>query len=96
MRATPFQPVSESSNVPVWKLHGSCNMFATQVNATPGVMYSAGVSFEGGIEALFDTHKVIGRCLSETALAPVMCLYMRDKPLSVSPTAIKVLQKMWS
>jgi hypothetical protein len=90
-----FQAIAENADVPVWKLHGSCNMFATGIEATPGVMYSAGVTFDGGIEALLDSNDVIGRCLVGTALAPVMCLYMRDKPLNVAPGAIKMLQSMW-
>ncbi len=95
IRINLFHPLSDHNNVPVWKLHGSCNMFATQVTATPGVMYSAGVTFSGGIEALFDTSEVIGRCLAGTALAPVMCLYMRGKPLNVAASNIKALQSMW-
>lgn len=90
-----FQSPSESDGIPVWKLHGSCNMFAAQIDATPGVLYSAGVTFEGGVEAIFDTNEVIGRWLTRTALAPVMCLYMRDKPLSVAPSVIKSVQSMW-
>jgi hypothetical protein len=91
-----FQSTTENHNVPVWKLHGSCNMFATGVEATPGVDYSMGVTFEGGIEAVFDTNEVIGRWLGATALAPVMCLYMHDKPLNVAPSTIKQLQAMWN
>jgi hypothetical protein len=90
-----FGAVRASDGIPVWKLHGSCNFFLTGLNASPGILYSAEVNFEGGIEAIFDTNEVIGRCLAGTALAPVMCLYMRDKPLNVSPTAIKQLQRLW-
>lgn len=91
-----FNGTDGDGTLPVWKLHGSCNMFITGVEATPGVVYSAGVTFEGGVEVLFDTNEVIRRWLTATALAPVMCLYMREKPLSVAPGAIKRLQAVWS
>jgi hypothetical protein len=82
--------------VPVWKLHGSCNMFSHGVQAGPGISYGTGVIFEGGIEAFLDSNLVIQRCLVETALAPVMCLYMQGKPLSVSPAVIQDQQKRWA
>lgn len=82
-------------SVPVWKLHGSCNMFATGVTATPGVTYTAGAKFEGGLEGILDSSEAIGRWLYGTALAPAMCLYMRGKPLAISPAAVSRLQSMW-
>lgn len=80
---------------PVWKLHGSSNFFSAQVQASPGVFYSTGVVFEGGIQAFPDINRVIGHCLLETALAPVMCLYMEGKPVSISPSVIQRVQEMW-
>ncbi len=85
----------DSTHVPVWKLHGSCNMFSHQVQATEGVLYTPGVVFEGGIEATLDTSLVVERCLT-SALAPVMSLYMAGKPLAVSPTSIKAVQQIWA
>jgi hypothetical protein len=86
----------DAGAVPLWKLHGSCNMFSEGLQATPGVFYGTGVTFEGGIQALADPNRVIQHCLVETALAPVMSLYMRGKPLAVSPSAIAQLQQRWS
>jgi hypothetical protein len=87
---------STRKGVPVWKLHGSCNMFATGLAATPGVTYTSGVTFDGGLEALLDSNEVIERWLDRTALAPAMCLYMRGKPLNISPAVIKQVQSMWT
>lgn len=84
-----------SKKVPVWKLHGSCNMFSHQVQASQGIMYGTGVIFEGGIEAFFDTNLVMEKCLVGTGLAPVMSLYMAGKPLAVSPSSIRELQELW-
>ena len=90
-----FDP-PDADRVPLWKLHGSCNMFAKDVQATHGVFYGTGVTFEGGIEAFLDTNRVIERCLVETALAPVMSLYMKGKPLNVSPSAVLAVQEIWA
>jgi hypothetical protein len=85
----------DAAQVPIWKLHGSCNMFSHSVRAGPGVSYGTGVAWEGGVEAFLDANRVIEHCLIETALAPIMCLYMQGKPLNVSPTAIRQLQDKW-
>ncbi|MDH5184338.1 MAG: hypothetical protein OEX12_10650 [Gammaproteobacteria bacterium] len=83
-------------SVPVWKLHGSSNMFSHGVQAGQGVSYGTGVTFEGGVEAFLDSDRVIQKCLVETGLAPVMCLYMEGKILNVSPSIIKSLQDSWA
>lgn len=83
------------SGVPVLKLHGSCNMFSSGIQATPGIAYSQGVVFEGGIQAWLDSNRVIEHCLTQTALAPVMCQYMEGKPTSVSPSSLKEVQARW-
>lgn len=85
----------DSATVPVWKLHGSCNMFSHGIQAGQGISYNTEVVWEGGVQAFLDTNQVIQHCLVETALAPIMCLYMRGKVLSVSPSAIHQLQKEW-
>lgn len=87
---------ADDLRVPLWKLHGSCNMFAKDVQATAGVYYGTGVTFEGGVQAFLDSNRIIEYCLAETALAPVMSLYMRGKPLNVSPTAIASILKLWT
>lgn len=83
-------------NWPVWKLHGSCNYFSQNLQAGPGVLYGTDVTFEGGIQALPNIESVVRHCLVETALAPVMNLYMQGKPLAVSPSAIKQIQAWWT
>lgn len=79
----------------VLKLHGSCNMFSAQLQAQ-GIFYGNGIVFEGGIQAWLDANRVIDHCLSGTALAPVMCLFMEGKPTSVSPRTLSDLQKTWA
>lgn len=79
---------------PVWKLHGSCNMFSKDVKAS-GILYSKGVVFEGGLEAYMDIGTVVEHCLVNQALAPAMCLYMKGKPLQISPSVILGLQNLW-
>jgi len=83
----------DEHTIPVWKLHGSCNMFSHNLQASPNVYYGTGVSFEGGLKANLDSNDVIRHCLVETGLSPAMCLYMRGKPLQVSPSVVATLQK---
>ncbi len=90
-----FNNVAENT-IPVWKLHGSCNMFSHNVQASPDVYYGTGVSFEGGLQGELDSNKVIEHCLIETGLSPAMCLYMRGKPLQVSPSVIADIQRAWA
>lgn len=82
--------------VAVRKLHGSSNMFCDQLHAGPGISYTKGVIFEGGLRAISDPDEVIRHCLCETALAPAMCLFMRGKPTAISPKAIQAVQKEWA
>lgn len=85
----------DTDRVPVWKLHGSCNMFSRNVRATSGVHYTKDVVFEGRLEAWLDIGTVVEKCLVNQGLAPAMCLYMRDKPLQISPSVIEQLQRSW-
>lgn len=80
--------------VPIWKLHGSCNFFSKYVQAS-GILYTKDVVFEGGLEAKLDIGSVVEKCLVNQALAPAMCLYMRGKPLQISPSVILGLQSAW-
>lgn len=82
--------------IAVWKLHGSCNMFAQSVQASQGVLYGTGVTWEGGAQAFFDSNRVVEHCLVETGLAPMMSLYMEGKPLNVSPSVVRQVQDAWS
>ena|GEM_PF-1095690 len=89
-----FPGGQNDKGVPVWKLHGSCNMFSSDIQAAPGILYARGVIFEGRLQAYIDRGTVIENCLN-TALAPAMCLYMKGKPLQISPSVIKYLQEAW-
>lgn len=84
-----------ASDIPVWKLHGSCNWFSHEVKATSGVQYTKDVVWEGGVEAFFDIGEVVRNCLVNQGLAPVMALYMIGKPLQVSPSALHDIQTNW-
>jgi len=90
-----FHNDNTEAYVPIWKLHGSSNFFAAMVQASQGVRYSTGVTFEGGLKALPDSNSVIAHCLTETGLAPAMSLYMAGKPVSISPSEIRHVQSMW-
>jgi hypothetical protein len=94
-RISYFDPQCEKE-VPVMKLHGSCNMFNASIGVSQNVRYGTGVSFSGDVKAILDINKVIETCLVVTGLAPVMCLYMREKPLNVSADVILAIQKKWS
>ncbi|MHA1228213.1 MAG: hypothetical protein ACTSR2_14155 [Candidatus Hodarchaeales archaeon] len=83
------------NTVPVWKLHGSSNMFCKNINMTRGVSYSKGVIIEGGVQAFLDIGTVVENCIGNSGLSPVMCLYMRGKPLQISPSVIVSVQKKW-
>lgn len=85
-----------SEAIPVWKLHGSSNFFSEGITASPGITYSTGVSFEAGLRALGSIEEVIHHCLVETALAPAMSLYMRGKPVAISPQTLATLQTWWA
>lgn len=95
LRISYFDAGNEDAT-PLWKLHGSCNMFSEGIQAGQGISYGVGVVWEGGIRALPSADAVIQHCLVETGLAPVMSLYMEGKPLSVSPSALKSLQAQWA
>jgi|SRR5690625_989702 len=82
--------------IPIWKLHGSCNMFSESLKVGQGISYGTGISFEGGVKAYLDSNEVIEECLIKSGLAPVMCLFMKGKPLQVSPSSIKYIQEEWS
>lgn len=91
-----YSESESTSEVPIWKLHGSANMFSAGIQAGPGISYGPGVVWEGGIQALPDQERVVRHCLVETGLAPVMCLYMKGKILAVSPSQILRLRELWA
>lgn len=85
----------DENTIPVWKLHGSSNMFCKNVKMTRGVSYSKGVIIEGGVQPFLDIGTVVENCIGNSGLSPVMCLYMRRKPLQVCPSVIVSVQKRW-
>lgn len=87
---------NKNEGVPIWKLHGSCNMFSESLHVGQGISYGTGIAFEGGIKAYMNYNEVIEECLVKSGLAPVMCLFMKGKPLQVSPSSIKYIQEEWS
>ncbi len=80
----------------VLKLHGSCNMMLEGINARGEVYYGQSVGFEGGISATLDTNFILNHFLNGTSLAPVMCLFMKGKPLNIAYSNIKHLQESWT
>lgn len=82
-------------DVPVWKLHGSCNMFLKGIMGM-GITYGQQASIDGPAEAFLDQESVIKRCLVENDLAPIMCLYMKGKPINISPSIIKQVREEWT
>lgn len=84
-----------SKELPVWKLHGSCNFRVTGLDATRGVQFGTGVIFGGGIEPI-DPQKVREIYQGSTALYPAMALYAHKKPVSMSPAPIQEAQQRWA
>jgi hypothetical protein len=86
---------SDNENLPVWKLHGSCNFKITGMNATRGVQFNLGAVFNGGIEPieLFD---VMSHYSGNTALYPAMALFAAGKPIAMSPSPIHSAQEKWA
>jgi len=87
--------ISREGAIPVLKLHGSANMFCNNLQMSRSISYGRGVTFEGGIKAIGDIGTVVETCLSDTGLSPVMSLYMKGKPLQVSPNSVKEIQERW-
>jgi len=81
--------------LPVWKLHGSCNFRVAGLEATRGVQFGTGVIFGGGIEPI-DPQQVQAIYQGSTALYPAMALYAQKKPVSMSPAPIQEAQHRWA
>lgn len=91
-----YFPQDNEESIPLFKLHGSCNMFSQKIDIGKKVRYDTNIGFEGGIQAFIDTNKVMKKCLIESGLSPVMCLYMKCKPLQISPSVIEETQNIWA
>ncbi|GAG27441.1 unnamed protein product [marine sediment metagenome] len=69
-------------------------MFCKNIDVSQAVSYSGGVTVDGDVKPLMTIGAVVEQCFT-TGLAPVMCLYMRGKPLNVSPSAVGEFQAKW-
>lgn len=85
-----------NGDVPLLKLHGSCNFLPSQISATRGVTFTAGVTFDGGIAPASDANAVVAFCLADNALYPAMSLYMPGKHVQVGGAAIADVQITWA
>jgi hypothetical protein len=89
------EPTDSSKELPVWKLHGSCNFKVTGLEATRGVSFGGGVVFGGGIHPM-NPGEVRAHYKGTTALYPAMALYAKGKPIAMSPAPIQDAQKRWA
>lgn len=76
------------------KLHGSCNFVPKDIQATLGVSYTSGVSFNSEL-APIQPEDVEAWCYSNNSLYPSMAIYTKDKPLQIGAPAIQSFQKYW-
>jgi hypothetical protein len=94
-------PVSYFNNpndneLSLWKIHGSCNFKLVGIEATRGVIInSQNVSFDGNIKAL-NPGDVKKEFEGNTAFHPSMCLFAKDKPITIAPSIIRGKQEEWS
>lgn len=86
---------SSKEKITLWKLHGSCNFMPKGINATRGVVYTAGVQFNTGIEPI-QPNQIHTFCRSNTVLYPAMSVFARGKPMQICPQIIQTLQKIWA
>lgn len=81
-------------SVRLMKLHGSANFIPEGLTVTRGVQFTRGVLFDTSVRGC-DLNEATAFCLGDNALPPVMCLYMKDKPVSVGREAISRVQSDW-
>lgn len=79
----------------VWKLHGSCNMLPQGMRASRGVTFTRGVAFGTAVRGVADLNEAVAYCLGDNALPPVMSLFMKGKPIQVSPGTVAAVQERW-
>ncbi len=84
-----------SDGITVWKLHGGCNLLPAGISATRSISFTSGVSFGTSIRPARDLNEVLEFCLADNALPPVMCMFMRRKPVQVSSASVAALQNAW-
>lgn len=94
-RISYFLDPGAKKELPVWKLHGSCNFRVTGLEAGRGVQFGSGVVFGGNIEPV-DPSQVAGIYQGNTSLYPAMALYAAKKPVSMSPGPVEDAQRRWA
>ena len=88
------EPGVAQDQIPIWKLHGSCNFKVTGLEAGRGVSFGTGVVFGGGIQPI-DPSTVRAHYKGGTALYPAMALFAAGKPIAMSPAPIQEAQRRW-
>jgi len=91
-----LNPIPESLENPgtVIKPHGSCNFLPASIQASGGVSFTEGVSFDAGVKWV-SREDVIEYYHSEGALYPAMALYRPDKHTQISPSEIHRFQELF-
>ena len=90
-----YFPDQLSEQAIVLKPHGSCNFILDSVQAQGNVVFTEGVKFSGGIQAV-DLDEVIQYCRSNTALYPAMSLFRPDKHIQMGHSVINDIQQNWA
>lgn len=68
------------------KPHGACNLFNESIQATAGISFTAGVSFGGGeIRAVPQLEAARRNADPNSAIPPVLAIFMHGKPCQTSP-----------
>jgi hypothetical protein len=82
-------------NMPLLKLHGSCNWF---IEAKVGrhTNFSSDIRWEAQIRCVSSAAAVKDHFTGDTSLFPVICLYTEDKPAPLCPSFFQHLHKEWT
>lgn len=79
----------------VWKLHGSCNFLPDGIGADRRTAsYGSGARIGAAIKPVW-SNEAISFCLSQTALYPIMALYMKSKPVQIGNGQMRIYQELW-
>ncbi|MGI0046754.1 MAG: hypothetical protein ACREBB_06150 [Nitrosotalea sp.] len=90
-----YNPNTQSGQLDVLKLHGSCNFLLGGMTGPLGglSMPIGGAMIDGPIEVVqpAQVHTII----QNRPAGPCMCFYMKDKPTPVGASTIKAIQQRW-
>lgn len=85
---------SGAEQITLNKPHGASNIFNDSVRATAGVMFTAGVSFSGGdVKAVPQQEALQRNGDPNSAIPPVLAIFMQGKPCQTSPGLLLSLQQ---